>query len=185
MTEAHIRRATADDAEIVARIHVAAWRESYASIMPPEALNALNVEEQAARWRDVFRGEASDDASAVFLALGEGEQPRGFGACGRQRGPRLAEAGFPVEFSALYLSRRARRRGIGRALMGVMAEHLIAKGFSSASVWVFRDNPDARLFYEALGGEKTGIDGEWTILGVALPDMSYGWRDISKLAAHQ
>ena len=75
--------------------------------------------------------------------------------------------------------------GIGRALMGVMAEHLIAKGFSSASVWVFRDNPDARLFYEALGGEKTGIDGEWTILGVALPDMSYGWRDLSKLAAHQ
>ena len=60
MTEARIFRATADDAEIVARIHVAAWRESYASIMPPEALNALNVEEQAARWRDVFRGEASD-----------------------------------------------------------------------------------------------------------------------------
>ena len=66
--------------------------------MPPEALNALNVEEQAARWRDVFRGEASDDASAVFLALGEGQQPRGFGACGRQRGPRLAEAGFPSSF---------------------------------------------------------------------------------------
>ena len=125
--------------------------------MPPEALNALNVEEQAARWRDVFRGEASDDASAVFLALGEGEQPCGFGACGRQRGPRLAEAGFPVEFSALYLSRRAQRRGIGRALMGVMAEHLIAKGFSSASVWVFRDNPAARRFTRRSGRKEPGL----------------------------
>jgi GNAT superfamily N-acetyltransferase len=185
MAEARIFRAGIDDAEVVARIHVAAWRESYASLMPPEALNALNVEEQAARWRDIVRGQASDDASAVFLASGEGEQPLGFGSCCRQRGPRLAEAGFPVEFSGLYLLRPAHRRGLGRALMGVMAEHLIAKGFSSASVWVFRDNPDARLFYEALGGTRTGIDGEWTVLGVTLPDMSYGWRDLSKLAVHQ
>ncbi len=184
MTEAHIRRATTDDAEIVARIHVAAWRESYASLMPPEALNALNVEEQAARWRDIFRGEASDDASAVFLALGEGgEQPCGFGSCGRQRSPRLAEAGFPVEFSTLYLLRRAQRSGLGRAMMSAMAKHLIAEGYSRASGWVFRDYPPARRFHEALGAKRTGIDGEWTILGVTLADISYGYRDISKLAA--
>jgi ribosomal protein S18 acetylase RimI-like enzyme len=185
MAKARILRAGIEDAELVARIHVAAWRESYASLMPPEALALQSVEQQAERWREIFRGQASDDASAVFLAIGEDGTPCGFGSCGRQRGPRLADAGFPVEFSALYLSRSARRRGVGRALMGVMAGHLVVRGFCSASVWVFRDNPDARLFYEALGGERTGIDGEWTVLGVTLPDMSYGWRDLSKLAAHQ
>ncbi len=181
MAEPHIRRATCDDAEIIAQLVVAAWRESYASLAPPEALNALDVEKQAARWREIFRDNDGDDACAVFLVSGGGEPPCGFGACGRQRSPRLAEAGFPGEFAALHLLRRAQRRGIGRALMGAMAEHLIVNGFSSASVWVFRDNPQARLFYEALGGEKTGIDGEWTIFGVTFPYMSYGWRDISAL----
>jgi ribosomal protein S18 acetylase RimI-like enzyme len=185
MAEARIRRASIDDAEIIAQLQVDAWRESYASLMPPEALSLLRVEEESERWRDIFRGQASDDASAVFLAMGEDGTSCGFGSCCRQRRPRLAEVGFPAEFSGLYLLRPAQRRGIGRALMGVMAEHLIAKGFSSASVWVFRDNTDARLFYEALGGGRTGIDGEWTILGVTLPDMAYGWWDISKLAAHQ
>jgi L-amino acid N-acyltransferase YncA len=183
MAKAQIRRATADDAEIVAQLHVDAWRESYASLMPPEALNALNVEEQAARWRDIFRGEASDDASAVFLALDEADSPCGFAACGRQRSPRLAEAGFPVEFSTLYLLRRAQGRGLGRAMMSAMAKHLIAEGYSRASGWVFRDYPPACRFHEALGAKRTGIDGEWTILGVTLADISYGYWEISKLVA--
>ena len=183
MIEAHIRRATIDDAETIARLHVDAWRESYASLMPPEALSLLSVEEQAERWRDIFRSLQGDDAGAVFLALDEADSPLGFAACGRQRSPRLAEAGFPVEFSTLYLPRRAQGRGLGRAMMGVMAKHLIAAGYSRASGWVFRDYPPACRFHEALGAKRTGIDGDWTILGVTLADISYGYQDISKLAA--
>ena len=133
MADAHIRRASMDDAETIAGLHVDAWRESYASLMPPEALSLLSVEEQAERWRDIFRSCQGDDAGAVFLALDEADSPLGFAACGRQRSPRLAEAGFPVEFSTLYLLRRAQGRGLGRAMMGVMAKHLIAAGYSRAS----------------------------------------------------
>jgi GNAT superfamily N-acetyltransferase len=183
MAEARIRRASKDDAEIIAQLHVDAWRESYASLIPPEALSLMSIEEQAERWRDIFRSCQDDDAGAVFLAHGEAGSPCGFAASGRQRSPRLAEAGFPVEFSTLYLLRRAQRRGLGRAMMGAMAKHLIAEGYSRASGWVFRDYPPARRFHEALGAKRTGIDGEWTILGVTLADISYGYRDISKLAA--
>ena len=183
MAEARIRRASMDDAEIIAQLHVDAWRESYASLMPPEALSLMSIEEQAERWRDIFRSCQGDDAGAVFLAYGEVGSPCGFAACGRQCNPRLAEAGFPVDFSTLYLLRRSQRSGLGRAMMSAMAKHSIAKCFSSASVWVFRDYSPARLFYEALGAKRTGIDGEWTILGVTLADISYGYRDISKLAA--
>jgi GNAT superfamily N-acetyltransferase len=185
MAGAPIRRAGVDDAEIIARLHVAAWRESYAALVPREALAAMDVSDRAARWRDIFHAQEDDGASAVFLAMSEDDEPKGFAACGRQRVERVEAAGFAGEFTAIYLLGRAQRRGLGRALMGVMAKHLIAKGLSSASVWVFRDNPDARRFYEALGGEETGIDGEWSVLGVTLPDMSYGWRDLSKLVAHQ
>ncbi len=183
MAEARIRRASMDDAEIIAQLHVDAWRESYASLMPPEALSLMSIEEQAERWRDIFRTRQGDDAGAVFLAHGEAGSPCGFAACGRQRSPRLAEAGFPVEFSTLYLLRRAQGRGLGRAMMSAMAKHLIAAGYSRASGWVFRDYPPARRFHEALGAQRTGIDGEWTILGVTLADISYGYQDISKLAA--
>ena len=185
MAEARIRRAGVDDAEIVARLHVDAWRESYAALVPPEALAAMDVSDRAARWRDIFHAQEDDGASAVFLAMGEDDAPKGFAACGRQRVERVEAAGFAGEFTAIYLLGCAQRRGLGRALMGLMAKHLIAQSFSSASVWVFRDNPDACRFYEALGGEETGIDGEWSVLGVTLPDMSYGWRDLSKLAPHQ
>jgi len=161
MAEARIRRASMDDAEIIAQLHVDAWRESYASLMPPEALSLMSIEEQAERWRDIFRSCQDDDAGAVFLAHGEAGSPCGFAASGRQRSPRLAEAGFPVEFST----------------------HLIAEGYSRASGWVFRDYPPARRFHEALGAKRTRIDGEWTILGVTLADISYGYQDISKLAA--
>ncbi len=183
MAEARIRRASIDDAEMIAQLHVDAWRESYASLMPPEALSLMSVEEQAERWRDIFRSRQGDDAGAVFLAYDEVGSPCGFAACGRQRSPRLAEAGFPVEFSTLYLLRRAQGRGLGRAMMSAMAKHLIAAGYSRASGWVFRDYPPARRFHEALGAKRTGIDGEWTILGVTLADISYGYQDISKLAA--
>jgi len=186
MVGVRIRRAGVDDAEIIARLHVAAWRESYAAIVPREALAAMDVSDRAARWRDIFHAQEDDGASAVFLAIGEDDEPKGFAACGRQRVERVEAAGFAGEFTAIYLLGRAhQRRGLGRALMGAMAKNLIAKGLSSASVWVFRDNSVARRFYEALGGEETGIDGEWSVLGVALPDMSYGWRDISNLVAHQ
>jgi len=75
--------------------------------------------------------------------------------------------------------------GGGRALLRAIARHLLAQGSSAVSVWVFRDNPPARRFYEALGGVATGVDGTWTTLGLMLPDMAYGWRDIAPLAKEQ
>ena len=75
MAEARIRRASMDDAEIIAQLHVDAWRESYASLMPPEALSLMSIEEQAERWRDIFRTGQGDDAGAVFLAHGEAGRP--------------------------------------------------------------------------------------------------------------
>ncbi len=114
MAEARIRRASMDDAEIIAQLHVDAWRESYASLMPPEALSLLSVEEQAERWRDIFRSHQGDDASAVFLAYDEGghalwfrrlrssaqSAPRGGGFSGRV-------------FDALFVAAGAATRGSG------------------------------------------------------------------------
>jgi GNAT superfamily N-acetyltransferase len=178
-----IRAATPDDAETIAQIHVAAWRESYAALMPAETLAGLDVTDRERRWREIIAAAPASDA--VFLLEFPGEGPAGFATCGAQRSDRLAALGYPGEFEALYVLERGQRRGGGRALMRAMAGHLLAQGWSAASVWVFRDNPRARRFYEALGGVATGIDGTWTTLGQTLPDMSYGWREIAGLAKNE
>ncbi len=179
LTAPLIRAATTADAETIAQIHVAAWRESYAALFSPEALARLDVAERAGFWREILAGLAS---GATFLLEFPGEGPVGFSSCGPQRGDRLREQGFLGEFEAVYILKRGQRRGGGRALMRAMARHLLGQGFDAASVWVFRDNPPARDFYEALGAVATGVDGTWTTLGQTLPDMSYGWRELRGLA---
>ena len=179
LTAPMIRPATPDDAETIAQIHVASWRESYAELMPAETLAGLDVAERAKVWRGIVAAGPASDATFVLEFVGEA--PLGFASCGAQRSDRLAVLGYPAEFEAIYILRRGQGRGGGRALMRVMARHLLGQGWEAASVWVFRDNPAARRFYEALGGVATGIDGTWTTHGLTLPDMSYGWRDLRGL----
>ncbi len=181
MTAEKIRRATVGDAEAIARVLVEAWRESYASLMPRDALDRMSVAEHTSRLRETLDDCKRGVEDAAFLVVGADEAPLGFSACGRQRSPRLEEAGFAVEFSSLYLLRRAQGRGIGRELTRLMATHLLGFGYSRASVWVFRDNVDARRFYKKLGAKRTGIDGTWTVLGLTLADISYGWSDLAIL----
>jgi GNAT superfamily N-acetyltransferase len=183
LTTLRIRAAKADDAETIARIHVASWRESYAELMPAETLQGLDIAERAGHWRNILT--AGPGSGATFLLELAGEGPIGFASCGAQRSERLAALGYVGEFEALYILRRGQRRGGGRALMRAMARHLLGQGWTAASVWVFRDNPPARRFYEALGGVATGIDGSWTTLGLTLADMSYGWREIARLAEEE
>jgi GNAT superfamily N-acetyltransferase len=175
-----IHRAGAGDARLVAGIHLAAWREAYAGLMPPEAAEA-GVNERAARWRASFADPSRPEA--VFLAARAGETPAGFAACGPVDSPRLAAAGYAGEFYAIYILGRLQRRGAGRLLMGAMTEHLLSRRIYSAGAWVLRDNPSARRFYESLGATETGIEGVWPVCGLELPDLAYGWRDLREFAA--
>ena len=49
-------------------------------------------------------------------------------------------------------------------------------------LWVLEDNRPARRFYESLGGVRVGRKTV-TIGGATLQEVSYGWRNISSLAA--
>lgn len=180
MTRIKTRRAVVEDAGSIAEIHVASWRETYSGMMPAVVLAGLDVAEWTRSWRDRLADE-SDPAAAVFLALDDDGSPAGFGYCRRQRSEKLLPLGYAGEIASVYLRRRLQRRGVGRRLMTEMAGHLVANGCDSAGVWVFRDAPHARRFYEALGAAPTGVEGVWEIFGMVLPDLALGWRDIRPL----
>ncbi|HEY8126252.1 MAG TPA: GNAT family N-acetyltransferase [Methylocystis sp.] len=180
MAEHRLRRAGIEDARSLAEIHASAWRETYAGLMRAEALASIDLDDWSRRWRE--RIGSVDDAQAVFIALENGA-PVGFAKCSRQSNPRLVPLGFDGDIGSIYLLRRAQRRGLGRRLMARLAQHLIGAGCASAAVWVLRDSPKARGFYEALGAAPVGVEGVWEIEGVVLPDIAYGWRDLRGLSA--
>jgi len=164
-------RATLDDAEPLGDVHVQAWRETYAGLVPQRVLDALDPAARARMWRGAIGGD-----TAVFLAKEAGAIV-GFGACAPPREPKLP---FDAEISALYLLRHAQRRGLGRALMDAMARALAATGRHSVSLWVMDGNTPAEKFYIALGGRKvtarTRQRDDWT-----LHETAYAWDDVTRL----
>lgn len=180
--QARIRPARPDDAAAIAAVHVAAWRESYAGLVPPEMLASLSVAERAERWRHILRQSDPVTGTADFVAQLPDGRVTGFASCGRQRSAGLAEAGFGGEVQAIYVLRTAQRRGLGRALMGVMARTLRERGFQGVALWVLAGNRPALDFYGRLGGGIVAQRQDAWAEGVILAELAYGWASLAALA---
>lgn len=172
-----VRIATPEDAPAIAAAHIASWRETYAAMMPAATLASLDAEEWTLRWQAIF-GEGGADAAQRVWLVEDAAGVAGFALCRRQRSEKLLPLGFEGEITSLYLLRRTQGRGLGRELLRLMAAHLLASGCRSAALWAFRDAHHARRFYEKLGAEPLGVEGVWEVYGMALPDVTYGWRDL-------
>lgn len=183
-TKAHanIRRAQVKDADAIAAVHVAAWQESYTGLVPEEMLASLSVAEWAEDWRHILVEPDPIIATAVFVACTPGGAVAGFSSCGRQRSAELAGAGFDGEFQAIYVLRAAQRRGVGRALMGVMARHLADHGFQGGALWVLIGNQPAQDFYGMLGGVSVAQREDKGSQGIVFFEIAYGWTNLASLA---
>ncbi len=179
---ASIRRARLEDAEAIAAVHVAAWQESYTGLVPAEMLANLSVEEREGRWRRILGEPDQEIRTIAFVACTPDSAIVGFGSCGLQPSAGLAEAGLAGEFQAIYVLRRAQHSGVGRALMGVMAQSLMENGIHGGALWVLERNKPARSFYEVLGGmvvaHREDRRGEDTVF----VEVAYGWANLITVA---
>jgi GNAT superfamily N-acetyltransferase len=167
-----VRPARRSDAEALARIHVEAWRESYRTILGPAAARPDALARRLRLWRRLLARPRQ--GGAVFVAELDGE-PVGFGSCGPQReDDRLADG----EIYALYLLRRAHRRGLGRALMAAMARTLLAHGMGSADCWALEGNAPALRFYAAMGG-RAEARRMAPVMGRVLAERAFVWDDLA------
>lgn len=160
--EPMIRPAALADATDIARVHVQAWRETYAGIIPQPYLDAMRVDEYAFKWRGWMSGRTT-----VHVAE-EGDRVVGFTSCGpaHEDSPR----GYDAEIYALYLLREFHGRGLGRALFDASRD---TSGGRSLLVWVLERNP-SRGFYEALGGREAARKTS-EVGGAVLAEVGYGW----------
>ena len=148
-----VRPARPEDAEGIARVHVATWRAAYAHAVPTETLAGVDVGERTELWKRFLPGP-----NAIFVGEVDGEV-RGFISVGESRD----EPGVG-ELFAIYVLPEAWGGGLGTGLIERGEEELRARGFTAAVLNVLADNPRARRFYERQGWVR-GETFQSTFLG--------------------
>ena len=68
----------------------------------------------------------------------------------------LALSVYTTHVVALWVAPQARRRGVGRALLGAVEREALGAGAETLSLWVREDNTVALRLYGALGYAATG-----------------------------
>ena len=161
-----VRPATVDDAQEIARVHIASWRSTYSELLPGDFLDSLSAADYTERWaRFIDRG-----ASRVYVVEHDGELV-GFASGGRER---AGETGYRGELYAIYVLDAFQRHGYGHDLVRAAVTALREMGFDDMIIWVLRDNHPARRFYERLGGAYVRAQ-PITIGSATLEEVSYGW----------
>jgi len=173
-----IRRARPGDADAMARVHLAAWRSTYAGVLPEAYLATLNEAQESLGYERAILERRGGHAG--FVAVADRQEVPGGGVVGfvtggMSRRPTIAEG----EIETLYLLDDFRDRGIGRRLMRAMASHLASLGAASAFAWVLQDNP-SRWFYERLGA-KLAAREEVVFAGQKTTQLAYAWEPIHTL----
>jgi GNAT superfamily N-acetyltransferase len=162
-----IRRATPEDAEAIARIQVGTWRAAYRGLVPDAHLEQMSVERSTARHREAL----AEGRLEVYLAWEAGEAVGfvGVGSCRDED----ADVRMTGEVWGIYVLPSRWRRRVGARLCRFAEQILGARGFSTAVLWVFAGNANARRFYEAMGYAP---DGASKILEVGKPLEAIRYR---------
>ncbi len=188
-----IREGQPDDADACAAAHIEGWRTGYRGLLPDEFLDTPEFATQRIdRWRTW--SWAHDNIDSQLFVAEVRDRVVGFSICGRERAHPVCDqisAGLSAdsgatasttlrgEVYAFYLHPDAWGSGAAAALMARCHEYLRDTGYTEAVLWVLRDNPRARCFYENAGWSPTGremmFEGPQTAakLETPLPEIEY------------
>jgi ribosomal protein S18 acetylase RimI-like enzyme len=143
-----VRVAWSADADAVAAVQVASWRETYAGLLPPEVLDSLDVAEFAEQWARSMTKPA-DARNRVLVAL-ERNDVRGFAVTGPSTDPD-ADPVTDGEIAELLVDRSTRGQGHGSRLLQAAVDTLRQDRFTRAVMWLRADDEVARRFLADAG----------------------------------
>jgi ribosomal protein S18 acetylase RimI-like enzyme len=149
-----IRGATSDDAVAIATIELRGWQSTYRGVVPDSFLDPATFAERLERWNRVLAPEDGRWTQAAVIA----EEVVGY--CSVAAPTRDQDAAdSTAEIVSLYVATELIRKGIGGALMDAALTTLAADDWSDVTLWMFRENPSARAFYENVGFVADGREG--------------------------
>ena len=136
-----LRPLAGEDCDELGRVHMAAWRDAYAGLMPADYLAGLSDERCADRWRELAERPA-DAPERILVVVDPDGRLAGFGSAGPSRDE---DAPTAWELYAVNLAPRARGRGVADRLVDELL------GDRDATLWVVEGNARARAFYTRRG----------------------------------
>ena len=145
-----IRKATADDAQDIARVHTHSWQAIYRGHFPEDYLDNIDVDRRTRLWRKLA-GEESDDVVVVV----ENGEIVGFLHLTESRDEDSPPA--TDEVTSIYLLPECWRKGFGRALLEWAIGRSQSRGAAGITLWVLDGNQRARQFYEGMGFVFGGV----------------------------
>jgi ribosomal protein S18 acetylase RimI-like enzyme len=166
VAEILIRPASVEDAERIAAVHIASWREAYADVVPQDYLDSLDLASRTERWREVFSN--LDRGTSVWVAEEEGEV-LGFASLGPSRDEDADRT--TMEIYTIYLEPSAWGRGVARELMRTVLAALPAG--AAVTLWVLAANERAQLFYRRNGFTADGVERMEEIGGQPFREVRY------------
>lgn len=147
---ARVRDAVAADAPGIARVHVDAWRETYAGVLSETNWSEAASARRLAFWRGYLALDPRPGRTAVAV---DGEQVVGFANAGEARGEDAEHGHVPARdehLFSIYVLAARHGRGVGRALLEAVL------GSRPAQLWVLDGNERALAFYERAGFRADG-----------------------------
>lgn len=137
-----VRAAVPEDAGAIATVHVRAWQEAYAHLLPAAFLEALDPRDRLERWRRII-----DEPSVAVCVAEVDAAVVGWATAGPGR---EAEAVRPLELEGIYVLAGAHGSGAGQGLLDAVL------GDRPAFLWVAEHNPRAEAFYRRNGFRRDG-----------------------------
>lgn len=167
-----IRKATINDAEGIAKVHVDSWRTTYKGIIPDDFLSKLSYKKRT----DVWIKNIENEDNFVVLAENPEGQIVGFADCGKRE--TVPNSG---DLTSIYILKEYHGRGLGKELLRQLFLHFKFLGYQNIYVDVLEDNK-TRYFYE-LYGAKLCDSTQIIIGGKVLNELTYEWDNIDEVIA--
>jgi len=148
----NIRRATPEDASLIADIGVRTFEDSFG---PDNRLEDMEQYLSMSFSKVHIEAQLSDPAS-VFLLAYENEKAVGYVMLRMSKTPNAVSGANPVELVRFYVEAKSIGKGYGSALMDACLEE--AKKDRHRTIWlgVWEKNQQAIRFYEKWGFTKVG-----------------------------
>lgn len=141
-----IRRVTLDDVDVYRSVRLRALQDSpsaFASTYAAEHARPLHA------WAERVSGAAAGDDRATFLAFDGGD-------CVGLAGGVEDHLGADRQLVSMWVAPTHRGSGVAAGLVAAVLAWAEDAGARSIGLWVTRENPRARRFYERAGFTVTG-----------------------------
>jgi ribosomal protein S18 acetylase RimI-like enzyme len=165
------RRATVDDLEIVSKIKVRSWAETYGTLIDPEALRPfLDQPAQLA----TLRKQLHLPGTLLLVAQDRSGAVVGFALTHVENDPE------PL-LESLHVAAKVQGKGVGTMLMRATAAGLKARGYTTMRLGVIIGNAGAARFYDRQGGTIVRVEPVSWAAGIS--HMVYRWSDLAALTS--